>query len=303
MTTYAVLPNRSVYPGVSRVLREGEKCAMWKVGYLDAPYREMAEGDVAVFGAWSDGYAIPVRRWKCKKVLLWTSPLAQAEFEELRIVAHVRSLLNQGHLDAVWCGSEDMVDVFGGNTFYAPYPLTVPDLPDPVPPTMVGHASLFCPTHPRKNIAVQLLAAKRAGLTVHLNGQGPAYRDLIGALGVTHYDHGWMAEAEYWRIVASMELGLQWSHEGVESFDFVAWDHLCMNVPVVSSVPWLLDFYLGTDFEYHDNDEIPWDPEEGIKFIRSRDGRFKSLLKKAELFAAGRTSMCVSALLREGVIG
>ena len=171
--------------------------------------------------------------------VLWTSPLAQTEYSpvEMEYIATIKKLLDRGTLSYVWFGSEDWLTIFDNDkAFFAPYPVSSREIPNVQ--RMDGHVGLFGPLHPRKNILNQLAAVRFAEATVHL---GEASQELVAfmdAMGIKYKLHGWMEEEEYYRTVASMRMGLQVSHAGVESFSFVAFDSMLMGVPCLTSVDW-----------------------------------------------------------------
>jgi hypothetical protein len=51
-------------------------------------------------------------------------------------------------------------------------------------------------------------------------------------------DHGWLPEIGYGKVLEQMDVGLQVSVPGVESFSFVAWDHISRGIPCLTTVPW-----------------------------------------------------------------
>ncbi|MFQ5911221.1 MAG: hypothetical protein ACE5IJ_10975, partial [Thermoplasmata archaeon] len=207
---YGIIPTLQTFPGVHGHLSHGERIGLWK----EIPLREInkiGEEDVALFGAWSDQYPLPLRRLRCrKKGILWTSPLAQSEMSdvEIQIIVRLKSMLDKETIDFVMCAHPDMVEVFGERSFHAPHPLSLRDVPKV--DKMEGHASLFGPCHPRKNIANQMLVAKRLGVTLHTGLLWPQYVDFANAIGLDLVE-SWMPEDEYFKTVASMEFGLQCS--------------------------------------------------------------------------------------------
>lgn len=234
------------FPGVTRVFRELESLGLSKHVPIEADSVYFPPCDVLIFGAYSPIYepllaALP----RENKMLgfLWTSTVTQAEMSgvELGYFSRIMELLRSGAIDFVWVGSKDWLQVVDDDrVHYIPYPLnvcarTAPSLRD-VDETL-KHVSLFCPNHPRKNIANQLIAVKLANqkeqLKIHTNTITTEQAALLK--GLIHVDHGWMPPEKYRETIAQMNIGLQVSHNGVESLNYVVLDHFIENVPVVMS--------------------------------------------------------------------
>ena len=230
------------YPGVTRVLKEVETKGLGKY----VPYSQLQLDnniDSLMLGGWSPLYMRVFNRLPqgTKIGVLWTSPLAQTEYSpvEMDYVATIKKLLDRGTLSYVWFGSEDWLTIFEdykGKVFYAPYPLSWREVP--MVERMDGHVGLFGPLHARKNILNQLAAVKFAEATVHLGEASLELVRFMDAMGIKYKLHGWMEDEEYYKTVASMRMGLQVSHLGVESFSYVCFDSLLMGVPCLTSVDW-----------------------------------------------------------------
>lgn len=237
------------FPGAGRVVRElaaisGGKVKFegwWKEGhwFLAKVY---PDAEFLFLPAWHPQYKDLVHE---KKVIVWTSPIIQSEFApvEFEYMRQILQLLDAGKLYAVWFGSNDWlpyVSKEGRRVFYCPYPVTFPPyckmVPSRNPPKEV---SLFGPLGPRKNAAIQAMAAQKAGCKVHIT-DGSA-QTLLRGLGVDYVNHGWVTPARYHDLVCSiyLDVGLQCSIPGSESFSYVTWDHISRDVPCISTVDWI----------------------------------------------------------------
>lgn len=212
---------------------------MERIGFSEHNPTPLPEDpQLIILGAWDSYYESLLNRFQCKFMVLWTSPILQTEFSsvELENFLRVRYLLEKGGVDYIWFGSEEWLSLGLPNTFYAPYPVSLRDIPNAeVKPREV---SLFGPLDARKNILIQLIACSIGKKILHINGRSPQYLAFAQSLGLDVRVHNWMPDDEYYRLVASMELGLQISLESVESFSYVAFDHLMMDRPCLSTLDW-----------------------------------------------------------------
>jgi hypothetical protein len=174
--------------------------------------------------------------------VLWTSTLAQSEYSpvELEYIRTIKRLVEQKVVHYVWFGDAEWLHYFGKEkAFWAPYPLSIREKVEVE--RMIRHVSLFGPIHPRKNVLNQIAACKLSDVMVHINDADSKLLDFLNAFGIGYVRHGWMSEDEYFKTIASMQLGLQVSHEGIESFSYVLFDHLMMDIPCLTSVSWAPD--------------------------------------------------------------
>ena len=237
------------FPGAGRVLRELGNISNVKyikpegsLGWMS--FTNYDNHDFVFLPAWQPGlYPELMRRLKpAKIVMVWTSPPAQSEFVpiELDYLKEITHLLDAGKIHALWLGSKEWLPLLKkGNrkVFHCPYPVTLPETYESRdrinPPEDV---SLFGPLHPRKNVVTQAIAAQAAGCILHITDNSGA--NLINKINSNFSTHGWLPEEEYHKLIMSMDLGLQISIPGVESFSYVLWDHLSLDVPCLTSVEW-----------------------------------------------------------------
>jgi hypothetical protein len=235
------------FPGVTRVFKELENAGVSTHIPMEGNKVIVPQTDVLILGAWTPLYDHLIEAFKSKDVILgvlWTSTVTQTDMSvvEVNYINHVYDLLKQGKIDFIWFGSKEWTKVYDDDRVYhMPYPITPVDLikREKIGNDKVKNVSLFCPSHPRKNIMNQLSALKMVNnyynTKLHTNTMTPEYIDFSNKIGLTYNSVAWMPAEEYRRLVASMDAGLQVSHNGVESFNYVVIDHLQQNVPVVMS--------------------------------------------------------------------
>lgn len=223
------------FPGVSRVFKEMER-----IGFsVHNPNPLPNDPDLIILGAWDPYYENLLHRFpKSRFMVLWTSPILQTEFSSLETehFLRVRNLLIKKRIEYIWFGEEQWLSLNLPNSFYAPYPVTLRDIP--TVDLQPGHVSLFGPLAPRKNVLTQLIACSIANKIVHINTRDPQYLQFAESLGLGLQFHNWMKDEEYYYLVASMEVGLQVSIPNVESFSFITLDHVMMDRPCLSTLDW-----------------------------------------------------------------
>jgi glycosyltransferase involved in cell wall biosynthesis len=246
MTVYGILPGPGAFPGVSRTFDDMRQFGL-KIIYAHE-YRQIKEEDLAIFGAYHQAYAIPIRRLKCKKFLLWTSPLLQMELspDEPGIFNFVLDLKDRGIIDQIWFGDPGMWKVYEDKGFHMPYPLDANRLLPFYKKNTDRHGiSLFCPWTPRKNILTQLAAVKIIQKdfpdSVLYGNNMNVYAPIAQRMGVSFVDCGWMKDDVYYQMIQKVKVGLQVFLS--ESFCFTAFDHIVLGTPVVASacLDWLPD--------------------------------------------------------------
>ncbi len=246
MTVYGILPGLGIFPGVSRTFEDMKQFGLKIICAHE--YKQVKEDDLVIFGAYHQVYALPIRRLKCKKFLLWTSPLLQMELspDEPNIFNFVLDLKDRGIIDQIWFGDPGMWKAYEDKGFHMPYPLDVDRLmafrkPDPERQGI----SLFCPWTPRKNILTQLAAVKIVQKdfpdSVLYGNNMNVYTPIAQRMGVSFVDCGWMKDDVYYQMIQKVKVGLQVFLS--ESFCFTAFDHMILGTPVIASacLDWLPD--------------------------------------------------------------
>lgn len=229
---FGVTPASGTFPGVSAVFQNGQAVSdQFKHIYLhDLP--TIPPDATLIIGAWSAAYSLPLRRHQGPKYILWTSPPLQSELAgvEMDYLQTVLGLKEKGVIKDVLWNDSGFAEAMGGVHF--PHPYVLPES-SKVPQEARSGAALFAPAHPRKNVVTQALAAKLAGLQLHLNG-ADQYHGILKALKVDFVDHGWMeTRADYLGRLGRCKISL-----GVflsESHGYSIHDSLALGVPVVAS--------------------------------------------------------------------
>ena len=232
------------FPGVSRVFKELQKLGLsTHIEITGNEFKLPPETDILILGAWIPEYVQILEQVDFDNIgILWTSTIAQSEMSgiEISYINQIYDLLENGHIEFVWFGDKSWLSMFDlDGAFYIPYPITLSEKIDVEKDKNTNNISLFCPSHPRKNIINQLIAVKKAQeknfITLNTNNLTPEYEKFARKLELNCNSFQWLEQEEYLNKVASMDLGLQVSHVGVESFNYVVIDHMCQNIPTVMS--------------------------------------------------------------------
>ncbi len=243
------------YPGVTRVLSEASRTGLgslfnisWENPLADMERVEkMRKDEVLLLGGYAEPYEYFFNAGTERVGVLWTSPPLQSELTPIEYVylSRLKAHLDGGRLHFIWFGNREWVDRLNWpNTFYAPYPASVPtfddqpDLPAKKPPLQGHNVGFFGPLNGRKNVLTQMLAAKELDATLHISDLKPEYEVLARTLKVDVINHRWGTWNEYIRTVSQMHGGLQVSLRNAESFSYVCFDHLSVGVPCLTSVDW-----------------------------------------------------------------
>lgn len=243
------------YPGVMRVLKETEKTGLGRfveipettaISTMDQIVEEIGDGTL-LLGGYHEAYEYFLQGTAessqplVKNVgVLWTSPPLQSELvpTEFFYLSLIKKHLDSGHLKFVWFGSREWINrLKWDNVFYAPYPVSLPEL-EKVEPLNGDHVGMFGPLHGRKNVLAQFQAAKELDTTLHVTAPRPEYDVLAAMLDLKLERHPWPEWSDYLKLVAQMKAGLQVSMKGAESFSYVTFDCLSQGVPCLSSVDW-----------------------------------------------------------------
>lgn len=221
---------RGQFPGVSRVFEEGAGVCPDFTHLFTG--QDIPKECVLIVGAWAPEYGLLLRRHQGPKYVLWTSPLLQTEMggPEMEYLQTVLLLKRKGVVNGILWNDAGAAEAFGGLHF--PHPYVLPE-PSKVPEDQREGAGLYAPAHPRKNILTQAIAAKLAGLRLHLNG-ADHYHGVLRDLDVDFEDHGWLPAREAYLD----DLGRRKVSLGVflsESHCYSIHDSLALGVPAVVS--------------------------------------------------------------------
>lgn len=225
----------------SRVIKELSKVSEGKILYNPLQVTEKVK--TLFLPAWNEVYPRTIKLYEPEKVVIcWTSPPIQSEFMpvELEYLRTILYHMDNGKIHALWLGSEHWLPLLkknGRKVFYAPYPVSMPaKVREKVanhPPKEVG---LFGPLHPRKNVVNQLIAVKMTNCRVHFTDESAI--PLVNSIGVDYVSHGWLSEDKYEELLLNMDICMQVSVPGVESFSYVCWDAISRDIPCLTSVDW-----------------------------------------------------------------
>lgn len=293
------------FPGAGRVLRELAKVSPNKVvEYRSSPIKlsQVENNQIVFLPAWNPGYEQVFMKKPWKPVIVWTSPPLQSEMvpQELEYIRKIRYYLENERIYKVWFGDPNWLYLFPGweqKAFYAPYPVTLPgkwrEKPLPEWPNGAKQVSLFGPLHARKNVLNQATAVALAQCFLHFTDSSA--KSVLDLAGVTYQNHGWLNDQDYEKLLLEgIDLGLQCSIPGVESFSYVAWDHISRGIPCLNSTDW---FPFSTS-RGHSVRELAYQILT-IQYRVDQMGGHQFIRKWAETFAKERNEKCLAILSKE----
>jgi len=267
-----------------------------------------------IFGAWDYDYYRALKRlmaYDIKKGLLWTSPVGQVGFSpemiEVSFLWQIRDALENRMLDYLFIPTKRITKafkrIFGAEKVkYLPntYDLeSVEKFRDPSLQKGEDWVSLYNPAGTRKNMLNQILAARLAGVLLHLNGMPKMLQDFADLVGLRYVDMGWMSKESYFRSIQTMKVGLKVSYS--ETFDYCLFDHFVMKVPCLFSktIEWIPDKTEWNDLRidnFDDPNEIALKLHELIRSDLKRSGWGEIVYKTACSVAEERNQIAMDAL-------
>jgi len=241
------------FPVSTRIFKEMEKLRISK-HIVDESYHPLGfstylDSEVYILGGWwpsAESLVDALRRKGMRVWLLWTPTLLQSEIlgSEILYLPKIKHLLEDGSIEYVLCGSRDVAEYFGKRARVIKHPLTPREIPQVE--VMKRHIGLFGPTLPSKilntyprNILHQLLAFKDTANVIHTGPISQEYKDFAASIGVELIEHPWLPENEFYKLIASMEFGIQCSIPDIEGFSYTVFDFLQMDRPIFSTVDWI----------------------------------------------------------------
>lgn len=239
MTTVAI---SAPFPGVSRVLEEGEKLGLWRFIRLgDDPEVRLPEADCFLLGAWHPDYPELVKLLPpgARVGVLWTSSMGEMGFEPSEIAA-LSGLLNNPKVEFIWCGDPAVGALRPPKTFYAPYPLVVEDHRRRDLPKRDA-MTLFCPATLKKNLHNQVLAAalvqRESGLVLYTNV--PLDNNLVEMLQIRVVRYSWLPRGQYHEVLQAAKLNFAVSF--AETLNYQCAESVMLGTPSVVSptIPFL----------------------------------------------------------------
>ena len=163
------------FPGVRAVFRHGEELGLWKfMETSELLVWQYPQDALVIFGAWDQyNYAIQhVKNAGSKVALLWTSSIGQMEMAqgEVGFFEEIRKRHKEGKIDFLLAGDETICNVWKEFLYFA-YPISSQGI---LPINLTSKespraAGLFLPSHPRKNVFNQKIAAELAGVKLYHN--------------------------------------------------------------------------------------------------------------------------------------
>lgn len=230
------------FPGVIRVLEEGEKLGLLRLVRLGPGRRaDIPMAEAYILGAWHPVYedlvvAVKQAQPRSRVIVLWTSSSGEVGLEPQE-QEMLNALLDHKAVDAIWFGDRGLAALYHDRGFYAPYPLMVTPRREG---THVGsdYITLMAPPTLKKNLFTQLAAAaliqRQVDYTLHTNVPVPE----VLARRLRFTQHEWMRREEYNTYIASSSLNLAVSY--AETFNYQAAEAALLGVPSVCSrtIPW-----------------------------------------------------------------
>lgn len=235
------------FPGVVRVLEEGEKLGYWSLSLFQdnqftVPLSKSEDGrDIFLFGAWCPAYEalISIIKSRPNSIIgvLWTSSSGEVGFEPKEI-NYLRRIIESPDIDFIWFGDPDLAALCEKG-FHAPYPLKW----EPQKPIKkMSQITLFAPMTVKKNLFNQLLAIHylqrdRPELELWTNVE----REYIDELPfqVMARTPGWVPRAQYDGILAHSRLNfaVSWA----ETFCYQVAEAAMLGTPSVLGcpLPWM----------------------------------------------------------------
>ena len=222
------------FPGVSRVLEEGEKLGLWKFVRLGGQVT-IPPARAYILGAWHSEYKMLLGNLGGKLGMLWTSSTGEMEMEPIE-VQYLFQALADPRIEFIWFGDESLARAFPQKGFHASYPLAT-DLKIPLEGVEKRNAiALFNPGGLKKNnlnqlLAVALFQRDQPGWVLETNLG--AFRGVMDTLGIKYHLHPWLPREQYHQILAScrVNLAVSWA----ETFNYQVAEAGLLGVPSVVS--------------------------------------------------------------------
>lgn len=242
------------FPGVRRVLQEGEKLGFWPYHELIPNFSWRVErDDVVLLGAWHPEYEATLEALSADGVkvgVLWTSCAGEVSLT-LQEWGYLKKVIEDDRVSFVWFGDPGLATITAKG-FYHPYPMAIPPalfIPEEVvvdSTPVDGGVGLFQPATTKKNLFTQLLAAhllnRDFNLKLHTNIPRLCLEAFPLPLDVESYS--WLEQREYHKTLARCRLNLNLSF--AETFSYQVAEATCLGVPsiVTPAVPWMPEAYM-----------------------------------------------------------
>jgi len=224
------------FPGVSRVLEEGEKLGFFEFVKIQGDRVAIPPADVYLLGAWHPTYNNLLTALDGKIGVLWCSSAGEVDFEPVER-KYLAEIINNKKIDFVWFGDKALGEVWGKG-FYAPYGMKLLDqYQDQEKKDIV---TLFCPPTVKKNLLNQIIAIallqRKQDLVLHTNI--PIDSGFAASIKLEYIHHNWLQDKEYRDLIASSKLNfaVSWA----ETLNYQSAEAMFLGTLSVMSaaIPW-----------------------------------------------------------------
>ena len=219
------------FPGVSRVLEEGEKLGLWEFITLDGSPVKIPDADQYILGGYTEGYDYLIRllsNWSKSIGILWTSSAGELDLEPIE-KEYLDRMLKDERVKFIWFGDPVLGTMFRKG-FCAPYPIKI-QMQDVLPKRDI--VTLWCPATLKKNILNQLVAIsliqRTADVELHTNVPLPKFSF---PLKVQSYS-SWLPRDELNALIASARLNFAVSY--AETFNYQVAEAAMLGTPSIVS--------------------------------------------------------------------
>ena len=223
--------SRRVYYGVSRRLKV---ISIKKI----LPY-----GENIIFGSFSPTYEVVVNRLNkhgIRPSFIWHSSMGQLEQTpgERDLFMRVFALLLEGRIKHLLLHRRlyQSIGVFVKRATFFPHSIDLSQFRGIVKQDITGiNCDLFCRVRFGKNILNQILAFRMAAPEghLHINFDPKPFCGIIETMSTNVVRHKWLPVAEYYGLVAAMNLSLQVTIG--ESFNYAVCERMALGLPVLTT--------------------------------------------------------------------
>jgi len=222
---------RRIYYGLSRRLK------------VISIKRILPYGENIIFGSFSPTYEVVVNKLNKRGIrpsFIWHSSIGQLEQTpgERELFMRVATLLEEGRIKHLLLHRRlyHSIGVFVKRATFFPHSIDLSQFRGVVKKDIPGiNCDLFCRVRFGKNVLNQILAFQMAGSdgNLHINFDPQLFRGIIETIGVNVVRHKWLPVADYYGLVAAMDLSLQVTIG--ESFNYAVCERMALGVPVLTT--------------------------------------------------------------------
>lgn len=269
------------FPGVSSVFSHMEKVIGSKNIFVNLLKEEDLEScDLVIFGAWDNSYNEWLPKIKCKKGILWTSSILQAELSpesvEIKIYHQLLRHLAVGTLDYLFIGDKKLFATTDSEKIkFFPYPIHLDTYSSPLNKWDEGvkNIGLFTVSHARKNRmnqyeGFQLARRQNKDLILYTNSY------ILKGDGVVTLP--WMEKEAYEVMMDKIHIGLNVFLS--ESFCYSFLQLMAKGIPTICSLTIAFNFGFP---EYISEKLVVFDCDDCVEISEKINGLVK--LNKEEM--------------------